>query len=120
DGAILSAWSMRPRNSNGKTVMLLHGLGDNRLGMTGYAQVLLSHGFSVLLPDARAHGTSGGQLATYGLLESEDIHRWFEWVQQNQHPTCIFGLAESMGAAQLLQSLQAETRFCAVVAESPF
>ena len=120
DGATLSAWTIRPRNSNGTAVILLHGLSDNRLGMIGYAELLLSHGFSVLMPDARAHGASGGKLATYGLLESEDIHRWFDWLQQNQHPGCIFGFAESMGAAQLLQSLQTEPHFCAVAAESPF
>ena len=120
DGVTLSAWSIRPRSSNGNAVILLHGLGDNRTGMIGYAELLLSHGFNVLMPDARAHGASGGQLATYGLLESEDIHRWFDWLQQNQHPGCVFGFAESMGAAQLLQSLQTEPHFCAVVAESPF
>jgi alpha-beta hydrolase superfamily lysophospholipase len=120
DGANLSAWSIRPRNSNGKAVILLHGLSDNRLGMIGYADLVLAHGFSVLMPDARAHGASGGQLATYGLLESDDIQRWFEWLRQNQHPGCIFGFAESMGAAQLLQSLQTEPHFCAVAAESPF
>jgi uncharacterized protein len=120
DGATLSAWAILPRNGNGKAVILLHGLSDNRLGMIGYAELLLGHGFSVLLPDARAHGTSGGQLATYGLLESDDIRRWFNWLQQNQHPGCIFGFAESMGAAQLLQSLRAEQHFCAVAAESPF
>jgi predicted alpha/beta-fold hydrolase len=120
DGATLSAWTIRPRNGNGTAVILLHGLSDNRLGMIGYAELLLSHGFSVLMPDARAHGASGGKLATYGLLESEDIHRWFDWLQQNQHPGCIFGFAESMGAAQLLQSLQTEPHFCAVAAESPF
>src|SRR5690348_13133446 len=76
DGATLSAWSIRPQNSNGSAVLLLHGLGDNRLGMIGYVDLLLGHGFSVLMPDARAHGTSGGQLATYGLLESEDIRLW--------------------------------------------
>src|SRR5713101_2803300 len=57
DGATLSAWTIRPRNSNGKAVILLHGLSDNRLGMIGYAELLLDHGFSVLMPDARAHGT---------------------------------------------------------------
>jgi dipeptidyl aminopeptidase/acylaminoacyl peptidase len=120
DGASLSAWSIRPRNGNGKAVILLHGLSDSRLGMIGYAELLLSHGFNVLMPDARAHGASGGQLATYGQLESEDIRRWFDWLQQSEHPGCIFGFGESMGAAQLLQSLQTETRFCAVAAESPF
>lgn len=120
DGVSLRAWSIRPRRSNGKVVILLHGQGDNRLGMIGYAELLLNHGFSVLMPDARAHGASGGQLATYGLLESDDIHRWFDWLEGDQHPTCIFGFGESMGAAQLLQSLKAERRFCAVAAESPF
>ena len=120
DGAALNAWSIRPRNNNSKAVILLHGLSDNRLGMIGYAELLLAHGYNILMPDARAHGASGGQLATYGLLEADDIRRWFDWLRQNQHPDCIFGFGESMGAAQLLQSLQTERNFCAVAAESPF
>ncbi len=120
DGATLRGWSIRPPNGNGNAVILLHGLGDNRTGTTGYAELLLRHGFSVLMPDARGHGLSGGNLATFGLLESDDIGRWLDWVQENDHPVCIFGLGESMGAAQLLQSLRTETRFCAIVAESPF
>jgi pimeloyl-ACP methyl ester carboxylesterase len=40
-----------------------------------YAALLLSRGYSVLLPDARAHGESAGPIATYGVLEAEDIHR---------------------------------------------
>jgi len=120
DGVAMRAWSIRPRTSNGNVVILLHGLGDNRFGMTGYAELLLSRGFSVLMPDARAHGTSGGDLATFGLQESEDIHRWLDWLQHNEQPDCIFGLGESMGAALLLQSLHSESRFCAVAAESSF
>ena len=120
DKAILKGWRFRPHTSNGNIVILLHGLSDNRRGMVGYAEMLLDHGFSVLMPDARAHGASDGLLATYGLLESEDIRRWVDWLQQSEHPACIFGLGESMGAAELLQSLQAEPHFCAVAAESSF
>jgi|HubBroStandDraft_1064217.scaffolds.fasta_scaffold00056_58 pimeloyl-ACP methyl ester carboxylesterase len=120
DAVTLRAWTIRSRPSNRDAVILLHGLGDNRLGMTAYAQLLLAHGFTVLLPDARAHGTSGGQLATYGLLERNDIHQWFDFLAAQNHPRCIFGLGESMGAAELLQSLTVEPRFCAVAAESSF
>src|SRR5580693_2083632 len=120
DGAILRAWTIRPSSPNGDAVILLHGLGDNRIGMTGYAQLFLANGFTVLLPDARAHGTSGGPLATYGLLERNDIHQWFDFVAAQDHPHCILGFAESMGAAELLQSLAVEPRFCAVAAESSF
>jgi pimeloyl-ACP methyl ester carboxylesterase len=120
DSITLRAWIIHPQRSNGDAVILLHGLADNRVGMTGYAQLLLANGFTVLLPDARAHGASGGPLATYGLLERRDIHQWFDFLAAQDHPNCIFGFAESMGAAELLQSLSIEPRFCAVAAESSF
>jgi hypothetical protein len=120
DGAILRAWIIRPVHSNGVAVILLHGVADNRMGVLGNADLLLRHGYAVLLPDARAHGTSGGELATYGIKEADDIRRWFNWIQLNESPHCIDGLGESMGAAQLLESLRTTPGFCAVVAESPY
>ena len=120
ENVTLRAWTMRPHHPNTDAVLLLHGLGDNRIGMTGYAELLLAHGFTVLLPDARAHGISEGPLATYGLLEKNDIHQWFDFLQAQFHPRCIFALGESMGASQLLQSLDTHPSFCAIAAESPF
>src|SRR5579872_6449470 len=81
DHITLRAWTIHPHHPNGDAVLLLHGLGDNRLGMTGYAQLLLAHGFIVLLPDARAHGVSDGPLATFGILERNDIHQWVDFLQ---------------------------------------
>ena len=120
DHAVLRGWFLQARHHNGDAVILFHGVGDNRLGMVGYAELLLRNGYSVLMPDARAHGVSEGNLATYGLLEADDVRRWFEWVRFNGRPNCIYGLGESMGAAQLLQALTSEPGFCAVIAESPF
>lgn len=120
DGAVLRAWSVRPRTANGSAVILLHGQGDNRAGMLGPAEMLLRHGYSVLLPDARGHGESGGAITTYGVLEANDIRRWFEWIQRSESPHCIDGLGDSMGGAELLRSLDGESGFCAVIAESPF
>jgi fermentation-respiration switch protein FrsA (DUF1100 family) len=70
--------------------------------------LLLDHQYTVLLADARAHGSSAGTLATYGLLERNDVRAWFDWLAQTQHPTCLDGLGESMGAAQLLQAVTVE------------
>jgi hypothetical protein len=120
DHTVLRAWLIQPHLANGNAVILLHGLGDNRMGTAGYAQLLLAHGYSVLMPDARAHGESGGVLATYGVTERDEVRAWFEWLQQTTHATCVYGLGESMGAAQLLQSLAVEPHFCAAVAESSF
>jgi hypothetical protein len=80
DGSILRAWFMRPPSANGNVVILLHGVSDNRMGVYGYGQWLLQNHYMVLLPDARAHGSSGGEIASYGIKESDDVHRWVEWV----------------------------------------
>ena len=120
DGVVLRGWIVKPPYDNSSAAILLHGLGDNRLGMIGYANLLLAHGYTVLIPDTRAHGISGGEVATYGLLERNDIHQWADFLTEKAHAPCVFGLGESMGAAQLLQSLETKPKICAVVAESPF
>jgi hypothetical protein len=120
DGSHLQGWFARPAKANGDAVILLHGVGDNREGMMGFAELFLSKGFAVLVPDSRAEGESGGDFPTYGLKESDDVHRWFEWLVMQQQPKCVFGMGESMGAAILLQSVEKENRFCAVIAESSF
>lgn len=120
DHTVLRAWFARPSISNGTDVILLHGVGDNRQGMMGFAELFLSKGFAVLVPDSRAQGESGGDFPTYGLKESEDVHRWIDWLVNRQPANCVFGMGESMGASILLQAVQGEDRFCAIVAESPF
>lgn len=60
DGIALRAWEVEPEDANGSIVLLLHGRGGNRLEMVNYADILLTHGYSILMPDARAHGSSGG------------------------------------------------------------
>lgn len=120
EGLPLRAWYVAPRVPERGVVILLHGVTDNRLGMGGFAEFFVQHGYGVLMPDARMHGTSGGDLATYGIREADDVHRWVAWLYAERRPRCVYGFGESMGAAILLQSLRAEPRFCAVVAESAF
>lgn len=92
DGIKLQAWVVRPRQPNGDAVVLFHGLGDNRLGMTGYAELLLARGFTVLLPDARAHGASGGNVASFGILERYDIAQWVQFLRTETKAGCILEL----------------------------
>jgi hypothetical protein len=119
DGAALKGWLVTPQDPNGRAVILFHGVTDTRAGVAGYAQLFLDHQYTVLLPDARAHGESGGDLATYGVREAGDIARWSVWLRQRTSG-CVYGFGESMGAALVLQSLREDPHFCGVVAESPF
>jgi dipeptidyl aminopeptidase/acylaminoacyl peptidase len=87
--------------------------------MTGFAELFLSKGYEVLLPDLRYHGTSGGNFPTYGVVEADDVQQWFRWLVTQQRPSCVFALGESMGAAIALQAVRV-TPFCSVVAECAY
>jgi dipeptidyl aminopeptidase/acylaminoacyl peptidase len=120
DGTQLKAWFFRPEQGNGEVVVVLHGHNDNRAAAAGFAPMLLQHHYAVLAPDARVHGESGGDIATYGIYESRDLSRWVDWLNMQNYHGCVYGLGESMGAAILLQTLPIEPRFCAAVADSPY
>jgi fermentation-respiration switch protein FrsA (DUF1100 family) len=105
DGVHLDGWYLRnPEPKQDRTIILLHGVSDNRYGMRNYASVFLRHGYHILMPDARDHGTSGGKLSTYGLLEKKDVNTWLQWLQNQKRASCVVALGESMGAAMILQS----------------
>ena len=120
DGVLLRGWKVRASRANGDWVLLFHGVSDNRTGMTGQAELLLRHGYSAVMMDSRAHGESGGPMATYGWLERRDTHAIVDALYANELPRNVFALGSSMGAAIALQSAAVETRIVGVVAESSF
>jgi uncharacterized protein len=119
-GMQLQAWFFRPAEFNGSAVLRMHGVGDTRLGMTGHLQCPLRNGYAALMPDARGHGSSGGDLVTYGLKEARDVAMWAQWLASRPGVQRIFCLGESMGAGILIQSLVYHPAFRAIVAECPF
>jgi alpha-beta hydrolase superfamily lysophospholipase len=88
--------------------------------MIGQAALLLRHGYSVVMMDARAHGESGGDMATYGWLERRDTRAIIETLSTRETLRNLFALGSSMGAAIALQSAAVEPRIAGVVAESSF
>jgi uncharacterized protein len=97
----------------------LHGIGSNRQDMVPLGYMFLRRGYSVLEPDLRGHGVSGG-LATYGVLEGDDVRAWLNWLGKTGNSPPVYGFGASLGAAVLLESLKHEIRFRAVVAESSY
>jgi dipeptidyl aminopeptidase/acylaminoacyl peptidase len=120
DGILLDGWLFTPRERNGSGVILLHGVGDTRIGMAMHTSYLLRAGFTVLMPDLRGHGSSGGSTISYGIRESGDVHAWADWLVAKRPIAHLYGLGQSLGAAILLQSLPREPRFRAIVADCPF
>ncbi len=120
DGVELCGWKVRPPKSNGDWVLLFHGVSDNRTGVLGHAEFLLRHGYNVVMMDARAHGASGGGMATYGWKERYDTVAITNALYSRESVVHLYALGVSMGAGIALQSAAVEPRIKAVVAEDPF
>lgn len=119
DGVALKAWYYMPEKPIGKAIILLHGVGSNRQDMVSLGSFFVKRGYTALEPDLRGHGESGG-IATYGVLEGGDVSAWLDWLQKRGDGRGIYGFGASLGGAVLLQSLEHEKRFRAVVAESSY
>jgi len=120
DRTELRGWKVRAAKPNGAWVLVFHGVADNRYGMTEHARMLLQAGYSVVMMDQRAHGASGGAIATYGWLERKDASSVIDALSDSEHPTHVFALGNSMGGGIALQSAGFDSRIEAVAAEAPF
>lgn len=120
DDIELRGWKIRAARPTGDWVLLFHGVADNRTGVLGAAELLLRHGFSVVMMDSRAHGRSGGDMATYGSKERYDTVAVVGALYATENVRHLLALGVSMGAAIALQSAAVEPRIEGVVAEDAF
>ena len=114
-GVKLKGWWFHAGGKRG-TIVVLHGVADNRGASVGIARRFTARGFDVVAYDSRAHGESGGDACTYGFYEKEDLRRVLDRV--GARPIVLFGF--SMGAAIALQEAADDRRVGAVVAVSPY
>src|SRR5215470_9568220 len=97
DGAMLRGWKVRAAKPNGAWVPVFHGVADNRYGTEEHARMLLQNGYSVVMMDSRAHGASGGEMASYGWLERKDASAVIDELERTEQPQHLFALGNSMG-----------------------
>lgn len=120
DGIPLYAVYLPGHNQAG--VMLIHGYQSSSKEMLEAARLFNRHGYSVIVPDLRAHGQSGGEVATWGVKEVGDLETLRLWlVQQPEiNPARVGILGNSMGAGLSLLYTAKTDKIAAVVAVSPY
>jgi pimeloyl-ACP methyl ester carboxylesterase len=120
DGEPLVGNFVAPKN--GAVVILIHGLYANREELLPEARLLADHGYGVLIYDNRAHGDSGGSVATWGQLESGDAARAVDYVQQRTGlPAGKIGLIGlSIGGTAALRETTSDPRIGALVVEATY
>jgi esterase/lipase len=115
DGVPISAWYIR--GDSGKAVILLPGIGANRMSCVSRAEYYLEKGFSVLLPDLRGTGSSEGEVVSFGWNESKDLKACYEFLKEQKiEKIAVHGC--SLGAATITYSLKDIHDYYFIVLES--
>jgi uncharacterized protein len=104
DGVVLKGWWW-PGADSTRAVVLLHGLGANRLQMLPRAKWLHEAGYSVLLFDFRGCGESGGT-STLGFAERHDVEAAMKFLREKQGVQQMILVAKSMGAAAAVMAVE--------------
>src|SRR5881394_4044975 len=95
----IAAWWVA-KNSSDKTVVLLHGYADAKVGALAWAPLFHELGCNLLIPDLRGHGESGGTISSGGYWERQDVGQIIDelrerYPRESQH-VIVFGA--SLGA----------------------
>jgi pimeloyl-ACP methyl ester carboxylesterase len=113
----LSGWRCHPASAPARaTIVLLHGVADNRASWRPAIARFTAAGFDVIAYDSRAHGASTGEACTYGFFEKQDLRRVLDAVQ----PRRVILVGASLGAAIALQEAAGDSRISAVIAAETF
>ncbi len=95
-----------PPSTGWPAIMMLHGLGGNRIGMNALAESwYVPRGYAVFTYDARGHGQSGGVVTIDGPREIADVRAAFDYLAAqpgiDRSHIGVWGISYGGGAAWL-------------------
>jgi dienelactone hydrolase len=111
DGVLLEASYSPPRN--GAVVISF----PTRKGKLEQAQMLIRHGYGVLLLDMRGYEGSGGEPNAFGWGSAADIDAAVSWLRARPGVRAIGGIGFSVGGEVMLEAAARNPALRAVVSE---
>lgn len=104
DGLTLRAHVARHPENGRDWAILCHGYTSKGLDMLPQAQGYYQAGYSLLLPDLRAHGESEGRHIGMGWMDRLDMVKWIDQVLAYQPDARIVLHGVSMGGATVMMT----------------
>lgn len=123
DGCSLIAARFMQNDPSAPWVVMFHGYTGWKEELYQYACRFYAEGYSVLVPDARAHGESEGKYIGLGWLDRADNLKWLAYITENFPGASIVLYGQSMGASAALILSGEEAlpeSVTAVIADSAF
>lgn len=103
DGRTVHGWLVSGDGRHG-TVILVHGIRDDRTSMLARTHFLSNAGYAVLLFDLQAHGESDGDHISFGFLESRSVSAAVTFVGSRFAGAPIAVIGVSLGGAAVLMA----------------
>ena len=121
DGTRLAGAWFPNDQAQGRTILLLHGLAEDRATLLGRVPPLARRGWNVAALDARASGESHGLRGSFGAREADDLVAWLGALTPLAGPDPTFAAwGRSMGASTALKAAATDTRIKALILEAPY
>lgn len=107
--------------SNHKVIIFSHGITYNLYGAIKYLKMFHEWGYNVVVYDQANHGTSEGEVTTFGYYEKNDLKDVVDFAVQKWNDLVYIGVhGESMGAATALQHARMDKRVSFVISDCSF
>lgn len=116
----IASWWMPAPAPTGRTMILVHGYADAKVGSIAWAPMLVELGFNVLSIDLRAHGESEGRLSTGGVLEADDLTQIIDILRARTPEQAIHLMGISLGAAVCIKAAAGRDDIGSLVLECPY
>jgi len=127
DDVEIDVWLVRPElvdaTPSGGTVILLHEITQSKADYPylGTARRLAAKGYTVVLPDLRGHGRSGGQYVTHGAKERHDLKEVADYLLgTGDIATPIYATGAALGGVVAIQYAAIDPRCEGVMAIGPY
>jgi hypothetical protein len=119
EGIPIDAWYSKT-DSSSTCVLLIHGYSTNKSFLKTEAAMFRRWGYSVLLLDLRGHGKSGGNSTSFGVKETDELQKAYDFAKQKGHSKIIlYGV--SLGAGVCIKAAsENKIHPIAIIADVPF
>ena len=120
DSLSLEAYYILSNQQKNGTIIMLHGIADNKESMISISNFFNSLGFNTLLLDLRAHGDSQGEYCTFGYYEKYDVMTVIDTLSAIDTIKNIGIWGHSLGGAIAIQTIGIDKRLKFGIIQSTF
>ena len=120
DSVTIKAWWIPSEAKQNFLVIVLHDLNQSKISCLNMSQALHDRNLDVCLVDMRAHGSSGGNEFSPGMLAVSDVRLLLDSLSSQYYIDKLAVIGIGIGSAVAAQFTSVDDRVNALVMQSPF